>query len=182
MFYLCSSPYIASEEPSVDGNLLKSDKLNTIPRKTSLILSNESFIRSKQVFKSDNLIKSAPTISEGSINQITNFSVCIPKSNVRSQNIFSPNFKETLSFSRNNKSEDNILNDFKCISLSENSLTPSKCSSIRDTYSSHDSDSIDFFKSKENDVSQFEYSSKSESDISSHRTNNLADDQLLKVK
>lgn len=81
------------------------------------------------------------------------------------------------------KSDDNILNYAKCISLSESSLcVASKCSSARDIFSvSHDSDSIDFLHKSRENISQSEFSSKSDSDVSDHRIS-LPEDELLEVR
>ncbi|XP_065205069.1 multiple PDZ domain protein-like isoform X4 [Planococcus citri] len=183
------SPYIESSKSLPNTSYLQSVDLTLIPRKASLTVANQAFYRSKKVFKSDNLVRSATATTASSITQITSLSIDIPTLS-RSENCviesaksaFEVNLdKSGLNYLRDSvKSEENILNYTKCISLSENSLNASKCSSSKDIYSSHDSDSTDFIKSGEN-VSQFEYSSKSESDISNHRIS-LPEDELLKAE
>lgn len=190
-FAICSpisSPYIDSTRHLSSTGCLKVADLNLAPRKASLTVNTQAFFRSKKVFKSDNLVRSATTTAAPPINQLSSLSIDIPILS-RSENCvidsqcapFEVNLdKSGFNYLRDStKSEENILNYSKCISLSENSLNASKCSSSKDIYSSHDSDSTDFIKSGEN-VSQFEYSSKSESDISNHRVS-LPEDELLRV-
>lgn len=187
-FFCLSSPYIISAKSLPNTTCLKAIDLNLVPRKSSLTVGNQAFFRSKKAFKSEHLVRSATTTTELPISPLGSLSIDIPTTLSRSENCvidsksaFDVNLdKSGLHYLRDSvKSEENILNYSKCISLSENSLNASKCSSSKDIYSSHDSDSTDFIKSGEN-VSQFEYSSKSESDISNHRVS-LPEDELLKV-
>lgn len=204
--FICfrSSPYIDSSKSLTNVFSLKTPTSDLIPRKASLTVDNRAFLRSKKVFKSDNLVRSLTTTNAttlpSAVNQTNAFSVDVPFLS-RSENCVIDSVaaasasaaaaadvvnldKKSFNYLRDSKvvkSEENILTFTKGISLSENSLNAaSKCSSTKDIYSSHDSDSVDFLKSGEN-VSQFEYSSKSESDISNHRVS-LPEDELLRVQ
>lgn len=189
LFCLFSSPYI--DLTDCRARTVSADETTTgssffASKKKSFSVDGDNLALSKHLFKSDNCVLGTQSCDRDYVNDLPacgSAVICETAKDLQLNCSSAVDLKEDSAALANLtvQSEENIFGVSRHYSLSENSLNASKCSSSRDIYSSHESDSTDFVKLRDN-VSQFECSSKSESDVSSTHRVSLPEDELLKVR